>query len=163
MEDFYRQYGPMVMRRCRQMLKDPIEAQDATQEVFLQVVRKPELMQAEYPSSLLYTMATHHCLNRLRTRQRKPETRDEALLDQVAAHEDIENRSFAARMLDRIFGHHPASTRVMAVLHHLDGLTLEEVAKETSLSVSGVRKRLRALQQTLKQWEEQAHGRPQTY
>lgn len=151
------------MRRCRQLLKDPHEAQDATQEVFLQVLRKPELMQAEYPSSLLFTMATHHCLNRLRTRQRKAETGDEFLLQHVAELEDTENRSFAARMLDRIFGSQPASTRIMAVLHHVDGLTLEEVAKETSLSVSGVRKRLRALQQTLKQWEEQAHGRPQTY
>ena len=33
----------------------------------------------------------------------------------------------------------------MAVLHYVDGLTLEQVAAETGLSVSGVRKRLRKL------------------
>jgi RNA polymerase sigma-70 factor (ECF subfamily) len=33
----------------------------------------------------------------------------------------------------------------MAVLHLVDGLTLEEVAAEMGLSVSGVRKRLRTL------------------
>jgi RNA polymerase sigma-70 factor (ECF subfamily) len=37
----------------------------------------------------------------------------------------------------------------MAVLHFVDGLTLEEVARETSLSGSGVRKRLRALKGSL--------------
>jgi RNA polymerase sigma-70 factor, ECF subfamily len=41
----------------------------------------------------------------------------------------------------------PTSTRVMAVLHYLDGLTLEEVSAEVGLSVSGVRKRLRGLQE----------------
>jgi len=37
----------------------------------------------------------------------------------------------------------------MAVLHYVDGMTLEEVARETGYSVSGVRKRLRALRTTL--------------
>ena len=31
----------------------------------------------------------------------------------------------------------------MAVLHFVDGMTYQEVARETRLSVSGVRKRLR--------------------
>ena len=35
------------------------------------------------------------------------------------------------------------------VLHFVDGLTLEEVARHTKLSVSGVRKRLRKLRQKL--------------
>jgi RNA polymerase sigma-70 factor (ECF subfamily) len=35
------------------------------------------------------------------------------------------------------------------VLHYVDGLTLEQVAREVGLSVSGVRKRLRGLRRTL--------------
>ncbi len=45
------------------------------------------------------------------------------------------------------------STRVMAVLHHVDGLTLEQVAREVGLSVSGVRKRLRGLRARLEALE----------
>jgi RNA polymerase sigma-70 factor (ECF subfamily) len=41
----------------------------------------------------------------------------------------------------------------MAVFHFVDGLTLEEVAKEVGMSVPGVRKRLRALRQTLAEME----------
>ena len=52
-------------------------------------------------------------------------------------------------LLDRLFGRHPASSRTIAVLHHIDGLTLDQVARETGLSVSGVRKRLRRLRETL--------------
>ncbi len=41
------------------------------------------------------------------------------------------------------------------MLHYVDGLTLEQVAAEVGLSVSGVRKRLRGLRQTLLSWEKQ--------
>jgi RNA polymerase sigma-70 factor (ECF subfamily) len=41
----------------------------------------------------------------------------------------------------------------MAVLHYLDGMTLEQVARECRMSISGVRKRLRALRATLHEME----------
>lgn len=161
LETLYRRYGPLVLRRCGQLLRDSAEAEDAMQEVFMQILRNPRLVEAEYPSSLLYKIATHVCLNRLRGQKRRGETRDEEALHAIAAHDDVESRSAAGRMLDKIFGRHPESTRVMAVLHFVDGLTLEEIAKETSLSVSGVRKRLRALRESalpLTDSAEVAHG-----
>jgi DNA-directed RNA polymerase specialized sigma24 family protein len=51
----------------------------------------------------------------------------------------------APLLLDRLLGRHPESTRTMAVLHFVDGMTLEQVARECGMSVSGVRKRLRGL------------------
>ncbi len=42
----------------------------------------------------------------------------------------------------------------MAVLHYVDGMTLEEVASHVGMSVSGVRKRLRLLKQRSRAWEE---------
>lgn len=164
LENLYRRYGPLVLRRCGQLLRDSAEAEDAMQEVFMQILRHPALLEAEYPSSLLYRIATNICLNRLRSRRRRAETRDEETLLAIAGHDDIESRSAAGRLLDRLFSRLPesarASTRAMAVLHFVDGLTLEEVAKETSLSVSGVRKRLRALKESSLQWmnAEAAHG-----
>ena len=56
---------------------------------------------------------------------------------------DSESRPLKSILLDRIFAREQASTRTMAVLHLLDGMTLQEVANEVGMSVSGVRKRLR--------------------
>ena len=42
-----------------------------------------------------------------------------------------------------------ASTQTIAVMHLVDGMTLEEVAGEAGMSVSGVRKRLRTLRARL--------------
>jgi RNA polymerase sigma-70 factor (ECF subfamily) len=66
-EDFYRRYGPMVQRRCRQLLKDEEAAMDAAQEVFVKVLVHQERLGAQAPSSLLYRIATNTCLNRLRS------------------------------------------------------------------------------------------------
>src|SRR6185295_191416 len=53
-----RQYGPMVLRRCRQLLRDEDDALDATQDVFVRVIESRRALDARYPSSLLYRIAT---------------------------------------------------------------------------------------------------------
>jgi RNA polymerase sigma-70 factor (ECF subfamily) len=153
-EALSRRYGPMVLRRCRQLLRHEDEAMDACQDVFVRLVEHRRRLDARYPSSLLYRMATNVCLNRIRDRQRQPETADEERLYHIACAETPGAGSEARVVLDRLFGRHPASSRTIAVLHYLDGLTLEQVADETGLSVSGVRKRLRKLRQTLVELEQ---------
>ena len=140
----------MVLRRCRRLLRDEGQALDACQDVFVRLIEHRARLDARYPSSLLYRMATNVCLNRLRDSRREPLTRDEALLDEIARAEEPGGASEARLLLARLFGRHPESSRTIAVLHYVDGLTLEEVAAETEMSVSGVRKRLRALRASLK-------------
>jgi RNA polymerase sigma-70 factor (ECF subfamily) len=139
----------MVLRRCRRLLGDEDEALDACQDVFVRVIEHRARLDARYPSSLLYRIATNVCLNRLRDSRRTPLTRDEAILTEIARAEEPGAASEARLLLARLFGRHPESTRTMAVLHYVDGLTLEEVAAETEMSVSGVRKRLRLLRASL--------------
>jgi len=144
-----RRYGPMVLRRCRRLLGDEQEALDACQDVFVRIVQRRARLDARYPSSLLYRIATNVCLNRLRDRRRAPVTRDEAVLYEIARAGEPGAASDARLLLERLFGRHPESSRTIAVLHYVDGLTLEEVAEEIGMSVSGVRKRLRGLRASL--------------
>lgn len=143
--DLYRRYGPMVKRRCLRLLGNEAAAVDAMHDVFVELLRAEHRLDDRAPSSLLYTMATHVCLNRLRSRKRKPESPDEALLLEIAAMGDHEGQLLAARILDRLFAREPESTRVIATLYLVDGMTHQEVADEVGMSVSGVRKRLRTL------------------
>jgi RNA polymerase sigma-70 factor (ECF subfamily) len=148
-EALCRRYGPMVLRRCRRLLRDDDEALDAAQDVFVRLVERRERLDGQYPSSLLYRIATNVCLNRIRSRARHPTTPDEALLASIASAEEAGSQSDARLLLDWLFGRHPESSRTMAVLHFVDGLSHAEVAKITRMSVSGVRKRLRKLRETL--------------
>lgn len=142
-------YGPMVLRRCRQLLRDEDEAMDASQDVFVRLLEHRGRLEARYPSSLLYRIATNVCLNRIRDRGRRASTSDDELLLRIASAETAGADTEARLMLDRLFGRHPVSSRTIALLHYLDGLTLEQVAEVVGLSVSGVRKRLRGLRHTL--------------
>src|SRR5262245_10467445 len=139
----------MVLRRCRQLLRREEDALDACQDVFVRVIEHRARLDARYPSSLLYRIATNVCLNRLRDSRREPVTRDETILAAIAKAGEPGAVSEARLLLGRLFGRHPESSRTIAVLHYVDGLTLEEVAAETEMSVSGVRKRLRRLRASL--------------
>lgn len=140
----------MVLRRCRHMLGDEDSAMDALQDVFTKMVAQKHLS-VEHPSSYLYTAATRTCLDKLRSASVRHETKDDLLLH-IASSEDFEERVSARRILDLLFRRHEESTRVIAVLHFVDGLTFEEVAEQVGLSVSGVRKRLDGLKSKSSAW-----------
>jgi RNA polymerase sigma-70 factor (ECF subfamily) len=144
-EGYYRSHGAMVLRRCRRMLRNEENAVDAMQDTFVNLLRAGDGLSDEAPSSLLLRIATRVCLNRLRTQRRHPEDRDDELLHAIAHAEEPEARSVSRSVLRNIFGREQESTRVMAVLHYVDGLTFEEVGQEVGLSAAGVRKRVGGL------------------
>jgi RNA polymerase sigma-70 factor (ECF subfamily) len=146
---YYETYGPMVLRRCRKLLGDEQSARDAMHDVFVQVLSHADRLVDQAPSSLLFRIATNVCLNRIRSRKRRPEDGDPDLLQEIAVETDPEARSAARAALDALFRHEPADTALIAVLHLHDKMTLQEVADEVGMSVSGVRKRLQKLRTKL--------------
>jgi RNA polymerase sigma-70 factor (ECF subfamily) len=161
-ESHYLRYGPMVLRRCRTLLRDPAKAEDAMQDVFVSLIRNEDRLRDEAPGALLLRVATNVCLNRLRGERRRPEDAhdDDDLALRIAQADDgagdAESRTLARSVLGKLFGSDDplaASTRSLAFMHLVDGMTLEEVARESRLSVSGVRKRLRGLKGRLSELE----------
>ena len=65
-EQSYRQYGPLVLRRCRRLLRDDALALDAMQDVFVQAMRRRDQLHDAAPAALFLRMATNVCLDRLR-------------------------------------------------------------------------------------------------
>ena len=138
-----------ILRRCSRLLGDEQAARDVMHDVFVQVLSHAGELDDRAPSSLLFRIATNLCLNKLRSARRRPETIDSDLLMDIAITSDPAARSAARATLDRVFRHEPDGTALIAVLHLYDKMTLEEVAEEVGLSVSGVRKRLYKLRAKL--------------
>lgn len=151
-DTLYRRYGPMVLRRCRRMLGDEALAVDAMQDVFVEVCRRKARLDARAPSALLYQMATRRCLNIMRGRRRRPEVANADLITRIADW-GPDDGAAARSVLARLFSAAPASSRTIAMLHLVDGLTLAQTAEAVGLSVSGVRKRLRQLRADLEALE----------
>lgn len=148
-EDFYRRFAPMVLRRCRYLMRDEELALDMMQETFANLLRHQDRLENTAPSSLLYTMATNLCLNAIKSHQTRAkyttavDTSETEFGWSDPAHAQMEARE----MLDQIFALDDEKTRTIAWLHYVDRLTLEETAERAGMSVSGIRKRLRKLQQ----------------
>lgn len=87
----------------------------------------------------IYRIATNYCLNEIRDRKRRPELRDEEVdvigddLQRVLADRDL-----AERIVERA----PEKLRVVAWLHHVDGLDQGEVARVLDISRRTVVNRL---------------------
>jgi RNA polymerase sigma-70 factor (ECF subfamily) len=153
-ELLYRKYGPMVLRRCRYLLQNEEQALDALQDTFVQVLRHKKRLKLDTPSSLLYRIATNICLNMLRGKRRNQKSVEDRLLMKIAGAEDHESNILNRHFIERIFRRERPSTKTIAVMHYIDGMTLQEVAGEVGLSVSGVRKRLRSLKEHAKLFRE---------
>lgn len=159
-ESYYERYGPMVLRRCRSLLRSDAQAQDAMQDVFVAVLRHQDRLDETAPAALLMRVATNVCLNRVRSERTHAEDADDERLQRIAgtAHEVGEGRTLARDLLSKLFrADDPlaASSQALAVMHYLDGMTLEEVARSAGMSVSGVRKRLDTVRARLAKLEKE--------
>jgi RNA polymerase sigma-70 factor (ECF subfamily) len=152
-EQYYRNYGPMVLRRCRALLRNEERAVDAMQDTFVQLLRHRDRLRDVSPQSLLYRVCTNVCLNHIRSASRRKDSPESEIIEMIAAYEEPEDRIFARSLLSRLFARERVSTREMAVMHLLDGMTIDEVAERVQMSASGVRKRLAPLRGALMKLE----------
>lgn len=68
----YRQWGPVVYRRCLGVLRDREEARDATQHVFVQLLRHSQRFDGDPTAAIgwMQSVATNVSLSRLRDGRR---------------------------------------------------------------------------------------------
>jgi RNA polymerase sigma-70 factor (ECF subfamily) len=138
--DLYRQWGPAVYRRCLKLLRDREAAKDATQEVFVKLVREIGKMDdAAIVLPWIYRVATNHCLNLLRDKGRRGEE-DIADLDLTSGDEaaSLPDRHLANDVLSRF----DEGTRAVAVGVLVDGMGHEELAGALGISRKTVERRL---------------------
>jgi RNA polymerase sigma-70 factor (ECF subfamily) len=156
---WYEKYGPMVIRRCRKILGNSEDALDAVHDVFVNLLQAQPRLHGQYPSSLLYTMATNICLNRLRKNKREvahsaavnwqrgdgspPDysSSDEALFSCV---DEGFDQVDAKLLMEVILKDESEMNRAICFMYHADGMTLREVGEAVGLSIAGVKKRLDA-------------------
>jgi RNA polymerase sigma factor (sigma-70 family) len=131
----FEEHGRMVHALCRLLLRDRVEAEDATQQTFLSAYRSLLTgVEIEEPRAWLATIARNECFGRRRSRQHETVVLD----DTASAGENVETaveqreevEALAAAISDL-----PRSQRDAVVLREFYGLSYAEVA--AALGVSG--------------------------
>jgi RNA polymerase sigma-70 factor (ECF subfamily) len=129
-----------VYRRCLRLLRDDEAARDATQDVFVKLVREMNRLEdRENAMGWLYTVATRHCLNVLRERRRHGQRTpvDDLELAEPAP-SDPARRVLARAVLEQF----DVGTQEVAVGVLVDGREQEEVAAALGVSRKTVQRRL---------------------
>lgn len=145
LEDAYRTYGYLVLRRCRAVLRDEDLAKDALQETFMRVMRYGDaLAQADAPLRWLYRVSDRVCfdaLDRGRKAPSRPGDDDDPpavpdlarLPDRAAADRDLVLR-FLHKLDDPM--------RTLTVLYFVEGLSQDEIASELGWSRQRVNRKV---------------------
>ncbi len=138
----YHRLGPLIYRRCLRLLADPEQARDATQEVFVRMLRNAgKLVMDRECLPWLYRVSTNYCLNVIRD-GRRLEFHAPAELGARAKDPGIEARLAARQQVLAICGMVDEKTRQIAVMSYLDGMTQEEISGVLGLSRRTVGKKL---------------------
>jgi RNA polymerase sigma-70 factor (ECF subfamily) len=141
-------YQVPVYNLCHRMLGDPVEAEDAAQETFLKAYRNLSKfdMDRKFINWIL-TIASNHCVDRLRRRKLKLLSLEEMLpstfvSDKSSGPEstmmDREEQDAIQSMLREL----GPKDRAAVVLKYWYEMSYEEIAETLSLSVSAVKSRL---------------------
>lgn len=130
--ELFRKYGPAVCRRAHRILGSQLEAQEATQEIFLRALSSADRFEGKSQlSTWLYQITTHFCLNQLRNRRR----RQELLREQSMSPEPESSVKPAELILLRqLLAEADEQQARAAICVYLDELTHQEAAEVLGVS-----------------------------
>ena len=128
-----------MYRRARELLADDEAARDATQEVFMRVMRAGGAVPAEpTPTAWLHCVTTNLCLNILRDRHRRTGLLSRKYAPDTTVPPNGESRTALLEILARI----PEDLQDVAVYFFLDELTYDEIARLLGVAKRTVSNRL---------------------
>jgi RNA polymerase sigma-70 factor (ECF subfamily) len=144
-ERAYRTYSRRVYSKCLHMVGNEAEAEDLTQEVFLQLFRKLDTFRGESAfSTWLYRLAVNVVLMRLRRKSLRTCVLEEVLelkegifsLQQILGAPDRALTAALDRLnLQRAVAQMPAGYKQVFFLHYVEGYGHREIARLLGFSI----------------------------
>ena len=138
----YETYGPALYRFCLLQMKNPADAEDVLQDVFVKrLYQAPKFKSPEHERSWLYQVALNLCRDQWR-RSRRSELPLEA-----AAGVSLPPAELS--LLDQV-SNLPEKQRTVLHLHYYQGYGLREIARLLGVTVPTVKMRLKRGREALR-------------
>jgi len=158
-------YKQPVMNLAFRMLRDGAEAEDLSQNVFLQIYKSAHRYEVSSKfSTWLFTIARNLCLNEIRRRSRHPAESIDAPHPEQEDHpwQQFEDKKAVsapeqllqgelAQKIDAALGELPENQRLAIVLCRQDELSYEAIAEVLGCSLSATKSLIHRGRETLKQ------------
>ena len=160
-ERLYQKHSGRVYALCMRMLRNSDEAEDSTQEVFLQVFRKIQGFRGDSAfSTWLHRVTVNTVLMRLRRNRliQKPINSDPEQGEETGrgrpelGEPDARLEGYVDRVtLEKAIGQLPPGCRLMFVLYDIQGYAHREIAKIVGCSVGNAKSQLHKARTRLRQ------------
>ena len=146
-EALVRQYGAVLLQFFQRRVKDPREAEDLTQEVFIRLVRRGHVSDVDNVRGYLFECAANTLRDHVRKRKSRHDNDHERFDPETHGSEDFpadhvlmgeEALTRASRAILEL----PERTRAVFVLRRLEGLPYQDIAHRLGLSLSLVEKQM---------------------
>ena len=139
-EHLYRKYNRRVFTVCLRMMKNPTEAEDLTQEIFVYLFGKIGTFRGESAfATWLHRLTANHVLMYFRRGRvrRERATDDEAMpVETVRGTENPLRMAILDRVeLDNAIGQLPPGYRMVFILHDVEGREHHEIAELMGCSI----------------------------
>jgi len=152
--ELIRRHQNRLYQVAYRLLKDPLEAEDALQEVFLKVYENAHRFEPKASvSAWLHRITANHCLNLLRARHPQESLDQEdsiTLADSGATPLQALEEQDLGRRLEELLEALPENQRRALILKRFAGLSYQEIAAEMGLSPQAVDGLLKRARQFLK-------------
>lgn len=136
LEQDVRRYADMVYRLALAQMRNPADAEDVFQDVFLRYAEKaPDFREEEHRKAWLLRVTVNRCRSHFRTAWFRRSVPLEAAAS-AAAPPPEDN------LLNDVLARLPAKYRIVLHLHYYENLSTEEVAAVTGQRASTVRSQL---------------------
>ncbi len=134
----YEKYADMLYRLALSHLKNPEDAEDTVQEVFVKYMHHFAILtDEEHERAWLIRTTVNRCYDLLRYNSRRNHEALDELTEEIAAEEN-EQHIEIFQILEKL----PVKNKTVIVLHYLEGFSVEEIARMLRISVSAVKMRL---------------------
>ncbi|HEY9072917.1 MAG TPA: sigma-70 family RNA polymerase sigma factor [Desulfobaccales bacterium] len=153
--ELVRRYQRRLYHIAYRLLRDPLEAEDAVQEVFLKVYENAHRFEPKASvAAWLHRITANHCLNLLRRRHPQESLDQEESYvppDPGAGPLELLQERDLSRRLEELLNALPENQRRALVLKRFAGLSYQEIGEELGLSSQAVDGLLKRARHTLKQ------------
>jgi RNA polymerase sigma-70 factor, ECF subfamily len=155
-EEIFKQHHRRVYALCLRMTGNVVEAEDLTQEVFVQVFRKSGSFRGEAAfSTWLHRVTVNQVLMHFRKNRIRKErtTEDGEVPEMSAAGRLLSDRSsiLDTVILNEVIGRLPIGYRTVLVLHDVKGLQHDEIAEKLRCSVGTSKSQLHKARMKLRE------------
>ncbi|MBH0022444.1 sigma-70 family RNA polymerase sigma factor [Pseudoalteromonas sp. SWXJ133] len=138
---------------CLRLLADQAHAEDAAQEVFVQVWRKIAQFDGRSQfSTWLYSVASNVAINYLR--KQKNWLQKVVIIEHCGMDEQSANDCKGLNGLDKLIVRLPERARMVFVLFAIEGYRHEEIAEQLGMAVGSSKSQYHRARQLLQEWYE---------